>query len=84
MSHDETRWRDEAGAQKAWEQACRQRWRALSLCIKAKLEACESGITTFEEEFLAQLVLPGGVTVAEKIMPSIMSGKMPKMNLLMG
>ena len=24
-------------AYKAWEQACRQRWRALALCIKAKL-----------------------------------------------
>jgi len=42
----------------AWEQACRQRWRALSLVIKAKLEAVESGITTFEDEFLAHIVMP--------------------------
>jgi hypothetical protein len=27
----------------AWEQACRQRWRALALSIKAKLESVESG-----------------------------------------
>src|SRR5262245_21403787 len=33
----------------AWEQACRQRWRALALVIKAKLEAVESGITSFED-----------------------------------
>lgn len=31
-------------AAKAWEQSCRQRWRALALVIKAKLEAVESGI----------------------------------------
>jgi len=29
---------------KEWEQASRQRWRALQLAIKAKLEAVESGI----------------------------------------
>src|SRR6185312_8064626 len=47
----------------AWEQACRQRWRALALVIKAKLEAVESGITVFEDEFLAHIVLPYGKTV---------------------
>ena len=46
-----------------WEQACRQRWRALALVIKAKLEAVESGITTFEKEFYAHIVLPGGMSV---------------------
>jgi hypothetical protein len=46
-------------AESLWEQACRQRWRALSLAIKAKLEAVECGITTFEEEFLAHIVIPG-------------------------
>ena len=29
------------------EQACRSRWRALCLCVKAKLEAVECGITSF-------------------------------------
>lgn len=43
-----------------WEQACRQRWRALALVVKAKLEAVECGITSFEQEFLAHIVLPGG------------------------
>lgn len=46
-------------AEHRWEQACRQRWRALALAIKAKLEAVECGITTFEEEFFAHLVVPG-------------------------
>ncbi|MEM9074467.1 MAG: hypothetical protein AAGE52_38590, partial [Myxococcota bacterium] len=44
--------RNEAAAYKAWEQACRQRWRALMLVIKAKLEAVETGITSFDVEFL--------------------------------
>lgn len=50
-----------------WEQACRQRWRALNLVIKAKLEAVESGISTFDNEFLAQILLPNGRTVGEQI-----------------
>lgn len=54
-----------------WEQACRQRWRALALAIKAKLEAVESGITTFEEEFLAHIVLADGKTIGEHIGPQI-------------
>jgi len=56
---------------KAWEQACRQKWRALALVIKAKLEAVESGITTFEDEFMANIVMPGGKTVSEMVRPEI-------------
>jgi hypothetical protein len=55
----------------AWEQACRSRWRALALCIKAKLEAVASGITEFESEFLAHIVLPNGQTVGESARPGI-------------
>ncbi len=55
----------------AWEQACRQRWRALALVIKAKLEAVESGITAFEDEFLAHIVMPDGQTVGTHIKPRI-------------
>jgi hypothetical protein len=54
-----------------WEQACRQRWRALALVIKAKFEAVESGITTFEDEFLGHIVMPDGQTVATHIKPRI-------------
>lgn len=58
-------------AAKAWGQACRQRWRALALVIKAKLEAVESGITEFESEFLAHICLPGGDTVGNWMRPQI-------------
>lgn len=58
-------------AEKAWEQSCRQRWRALALLIKAKLEAVESGIVTFEAEFEAHTLLPDGRTVGEFIQPQI-------------
>lgn len=58
-------------AHQAWEQACRQRWRALVLCVKAKLEAVESGITTFESEFMAHIMLPDGRTVGEHATPMI-------------
>jgi hypothetical protein len=58
-------------ALKEWEQACRQRWRALALVIKAKLEAVESGISIFEDEFMANIVLPGGRTVSEEARPMI-------------
>lgn len=48
--------RTEGAAFQAWEQECRRKWRALGLCVKAKLEAVSSGISLFEHEFLAQLV----------------------------
>lgn len=54
-----------------WEQACRQRWRALALVIKAKLEAVASGITSFEDEFLAHILMPDGITVGNHIKPNI-------------
>jgi hypothetical protein len=63
--------RSTEATQKAWEQGCRQRWRALALAIKAKLEAVEAGITTFEDEFLAHIMLPNGETVGEHIKPGI-------------
>lgn len=68
---------------KAWEQACRQRWRALALVVKAKLEAVESGITSFEDEFASFIVLPNGTTVGDWLHPQIAqaydTGTMPNM-----
>ena len=58
-------------AEKRWEQACRQKWRALALVIKAKLEAVASEITTIEDEFLAHTVLADGRTVGEAIKPQV-------------
>jgi hypothetical protein len=55
----------------AYEQAVRQRYRALALIIKAKLEAVASGITTMEVEFLAHILLPDGSTVGEQVLPRV-------------
>lgn len=63
--------RSQSQAYAAWEQACRQRWRALNLVIKAKLEAVDCGITQFEEEFLAHIVLPNGSTYGDFAIPQI-------------
>lgn len=41
----------------------RQKWRALLLAIKSKLESVNSGIETFEEAFLSHVVLNDGMTV---------------------
>lgn len=57
--------------EKTWEQACRSRWRGLYLNIRAKLEAVEIGITSFESEFLAHFVLPNGKTVGEEVLPKL-------------
>ena len=70
-------------AEKEFEQATRQRWRALALVIKAKLEAVESGITTFEQEFMPNIVLPNNQTVGTYLLPQIAEayeqGTMPKL-----
>ena len=63
------------------EQQRMARWRALWLVIKAKLEAIDIGITTIEEAFLAETILPDRSTVAETMLPQIESaystGTMP-------
>lgn len=63
--------RTEKSQYEAWEQACRQRWRALKLVIQAKLEAVECGISMFEDEFMSNIVLPGGQTVGDFMKPQI-------------
>lgn len=63
--------RTEAEAFAAWEQACRSRWRAMGLSIKAKLESVEIGLRTFEQEFLADIVTENGQTVGDRIIPQI-------------
>jgi hypothetical protein len=49
----------------------RQRWRALTLTLKAKLEAVECRIETFESAFLPYMVLPSGKTIGEEIIPRL-------------
>lgn len=66
----------------------RRRWRALLLVLKAKLEAVESGITLFEQEFYAHLLLPGGMTVYETshkdVERALQTGKPPSFGGLLG
>ncbi|EUA65496.1 hypothetical protein I553_10793 [Mycobacterium xenopi 4042] len=64
------RQRTAKAAGEAYEQAVRQRWRALALVIKSKLEAVETGIVDFTSEFLAHLVLPSGETVGDAVVPA--------------
>lgn len=63
--------RSEEQAYAAWEQACRSRWRALFLCIKAKLESVEAGIETFDDAFLAHIQMPDGLTVGDHVKPNV-------------
>lgn len=63
--------RDTQVAAKMWDQEVRRRWRSVLLMVKAKLEAMTSGIATFEDEFLAYIVLPDGSTVGESVQPQL-------------
>lgn len=58
-------------SEQMYHQAIRQRYRALLLTIKAKSESVETGIETFDEAFMAQLVLPSGETIGEWAAPQI-------------
>jgi len=71
VSRGKTWLRTEEAAKKLYEQAVRSKWRALALVVKAKLEAVESGISEFDSEFMANIVLPGGETVGQWMRPQI-------------
>ena len=64
-----------------WDQACRSRWRAVLLIVKAKFEAIDAGISTVEREFLADTLLANGETVSSWIRPQLeemySTGRMP-------
>lgn len=53
------------------EQARRSRWRGFLLCIKAKLESVDAGIESFEDAFLAHVMMPDGLTVGQHTKPMI-------------
>jgi hypothetical protein len=63
------------------DQFVRSRWRALLLSIKAKLEAVQAGIESFDEAFMPHIVMPNGQMMAEHSIPYIKeaysTGKMP-------
>lgn len=86
FTHTPTGLRREASTMlKEYEKSTRQRWRALALVIKAKLEAVDAGISEFEHEFLAHIVLPDGQTVGQWMLPQVVqayeSGEMPRLAL---
>jgi len=74
---------------KAAEAEWRRRWRALVLVCKAKLEIVASGDSTFEREFMADMVLADGSSVAQALLPRLKemyeTGSMPDFpRLLLG
>lgn len=73
--------RSEGQIVKALDGETRRRWRALVLVLKAKLESVESKVETFENAFMAQIVMPGGRTVsellAEPIAEAYRTGRLP-------
>jgi len=77
--------RKASAADDAYKQAVRQRWRALLLAIKAKLEAIECGISTIEKEFMAFVIMPDGKSLGDHLIPKLndiaATGKMPKLLL---
>jgi hypothetical protein len=68
---DRGRARTLEASRRDWEAACRQSWRCLLLVVRAKLEAIDSGIATFEDEFLAYFVMPGGGTLGDRVRPQL-------------
>jgi hypothetical protein len=72
----------EAWCEKGRAQSERERWRAVVLCLKAKLELVRIGISSIEREFMADMVLPNGRTVAAMIesqIESISKGASPRL-----
>jgi uncharacterized protein YicC (UPF0701 family) len=56
---------------KRLKQAHRQKGRALMIVVKAKLESIESQVETFEEAFLANVVMADGATLYERLQEPI-------------
>ncbi|MEN6536483.1 MAG: hypothetical protein ABFD89_22700 [Bryobacteraceae bacterium] len=73
--------RSSSAAWAAYEQEVKQRWRALLLAIKAKLEAVECHISTIDKEFMPYVVMPDGKCLADHLLPqlhkAVSEGRMP-------
>ena len=73
--------RSDADARKSADAEDRRMWRALALSIKAKLVGVSDGIETFEQAFMAHVVMPDGLTLGDHVTPKIAaaydSGEMP-------
>lgn len=84
MPYDKSKdWEDRLG----WVEQ-RRLYRALYWYIKSLLEAWDSGVKTFAEIFLPHIVLPGGKTVIQDLLPkyalALEEGKMDDIKLLPG
>lgn len=75
--------RTDQATMREYDQEIRQRWRALLLAIKGKLEAIEIGISTVEREFLSFIVMPDDKTLGEwlafEVLPAIRENRMPQL-----
>jgi hypothetical protein len=71
-------------ARREYEAELRRRWRCLALVVKAKLEAIETGIATFEDEWLAYFVLADGRTVGEQLAPQLDDARSRGAPLMLG
>lgn len=75
--------RVETAIDRDWEQASRQRWRTLAAGIKAKLALIDDGISSFDREFLSDILLPSGRTVGQTIGPdldeAVATGEIPSL-----
>jgi hypothetical protein len=73
--------REASAQQRAWEAETRRLWRAFLLVLKSLLVGVDEGIVTAEEALLAYLMLPGGETVGERVIPEMRraseSGQLP-------
>jgi len=57
--------REDFNTENQYQQAIRQRWRILYMSMKMKFEEIDAGVISFEDQFLAQMSLPDGTTVAD-------------------
>ncbi len=70
----------EVGTKANLEVRTRERWRAIALIVKAKLQAVEAGVDTIETAFLANVVTGDGRTVGQILIPrmseAVQSGRL--------
>lgn len=63
--------RTATAARELYEKELNRKWRAFGAVIKAKIVAVEEGISSMEKEFIGNVVLKGGQTVAEQWAPQL-------------
>lgn len=63
--------RSDTTTRAAWEQECRERWRALVAYMKALRVGWEAGIVRIEDALLHAVMLPDGETVGQWVAPQL-------------